>query len=106
VQKLFDEYGTDKVLLYMKEIQLVARETVENFFRQKYDQFAGRTLRATDWVSLPSGQRADPIRWTMALKSYLRSGLTERPDLPFSTGRALAPRYMAMYVLCDTWTTR
>ncbi|TYJ54879.1 hypothetical protein B9479_004471 [Cryptococcus floricola] len=50
VQQLFDDYGTKYVLFYMKQIQLVARETVHEFFRQTYDKFSGRPLRAVDYM--------------------------------------------------------
>jgi 5-oxoprolinase (ATP-hydrolysing) len=51
VHRLFDEFGIEKVLFNMKQIQMVARETVKSFLRQVYDRFDGKPLRARDFVS-------------------------------------------------------
>ncbi|WVQ73617.1 hypothetical protein IAR50_003197 [Cryptococcus sp. DSM 104548] len=50
VQQLFHDFGTDYVLFYMKQIQFVSRDTVHAFFRQTYDKFGGKPLRAVDWM--------------------------------------------------------
>jgi len=51
VHRLFDEFGIDKVLFNMKQIQMVARETVKAFLRETYDRFEGKPLQAHDFVS-------------------------------------------------------
>lgn len=51
VERLFDEFGSDKVLFYMKEIQGVARETVKGFLRDVSDRFGGKSFGAEDYVS-------------------------------------------------------
>jgi 5-oxoprolinase (ATP-hydrolysing) len=51
VHRLFDEFGIEKVLFNMKQIQVVARETVKSFLRQVNDRFDGKPLRAHDFVS-------------------------------------------------------
>jgi 5-oxoprolinase (ATP-hydrolysing) len=35
----------------MRQIQLVAQQTIKAFFRETYDKFAGKPLRARDFVS-------------------------------------------------------
>ncbi|WWC72324.1 uncharacterized protein I206_106286 [Kwoniella pini CBS 10737] len=50
VHKLFEEFGTKTVLFYMKEIQVVARETIRDFLRNVYDKFDGQALRASDYM--------------------------------------------------------
>ncbi|ORY29319.1 5-oxoprolinase [Naematelia encephala] len=50
VDQLFQEFGTRYVLFYMKEIQLVAQETVKSFFRELYDKTGGKPLRASDYM--------------------------------------------------------
>ncbi|WWC64907.1 uncharacterized protein I303_107521 [Kwoniella dejecticola CBS 10117] len=50
VHKLFEEFGTKTVLFYMKEIQVVARETIKDFLRSVYDKFDGKPLRASDYM--------------------------------------------------------
>lgn len=39
----------------MKEVQIVARETIREFFRKTYDQFAGKPMRVVDMVSSHKG---------------------------------------------------
>lgn len=51
VEALFKEFGTRKVLFYMKEIQSLAARTVKAFFKDVYNKFEGRPLRARDFVS-------------------------------------------------------
>ncbi|OCF44566.1 hypothetical protein I317_01639 [Kwoniella heveanensis CBS 569] len=50
VHQLFEEFGTKTVLFYMKEIQVVARETIREFLRATYDKFGGQPLRASDYM--------------------------------------------------------
>nr|XP_019001254.1 uncharacterized protein I203_05959 [Kwoniella mangroviensis CBS 8507]OCF64715.1 hypothetical protein I203_05959 [Kwoniella mangroviensis CBS 8507] len=50
VNKLFEEFGTKTVLFYMKEIQIIARETIKDFLRNTYDRFEGKPLRASDYM--------------------------------------------------------
>ncbi|WVR09658.1 hypothetical protein IAU60_006733 [Kwoniella sp. DSM 27419] len=50
VHQLFKEFGTKTVLFYMKEIQVVARETIREFLRDTYDRFGGKPLRAKDYM--------------------------------------------------------
>lgn len=51
VHRLFEEFGTEKVLFNMKQIQRVAQETVKAFLRAVHAKFGGRPLRAHDYVS-------------------------------------------------------
>lgn len=51
VNRLFEEFGTKTVLFYMRQIQLVAQQTIKAFFRETYDKFGGKPLRARDFVS-------------------------------------------------------
>ncbi|WRT69927.1 uncharacterized protein IL334_006918 [Kwoniella shivajii] len=50
VHKLFEEFGTKTVLFYMKEIQVVARETIREFLRTTFDKFGGKPLKASDYM--------------------------------------------------------
>ncbi|KAK8853496.1 hypothetical protein IAR55_004203 [Kwoniella newhampshirensis] len=50
VHRLFEEFGTKTVLFYMKEIQVVARETIRDFLRATYDKFQGKALCASDYM--------------------------------------------------------
>ncbi|WWC92039.1 uncharacterized protein L201_006993 [Kwoniella dendrophila CBS 6074] len=50
VNNLFKEFGHKTVLFYMKEIQIIARETIEDFLRKTYDKFDGKPLRASDYM--------------------------------------------------------
>jgi 5-oxoprolinase (ATP-hydrolysing) len=57
VNRLFEEFGTKTVLFYMHQIQLVAQQTIKAFFRETYEKFGGKPLRARDIVSTPDHNR-------------------------------------------------
>ena len=51
VDALFSEFGTRKVMFYMKEIQALAAQTVKAFFKETHEHYGGKPLRAKDYVS-------------------------------------------------------
>jgi 5-oxoprolinase (ATP-hydrolysing) len=49
MQGLFQEFGTGKVLFYMRHIQRIAAKTIRQFLRETFDTFGGRPLEAEDY---------------------------------------------------------
>lgn len=49
MQGLFQEFGTGKVLFYMRHIQRIAAKTIRQFLRETFDKFGGRPLEAEDY---------------------------------------------------------